>query len=60
MTTHCGLFYRMCGNINTLQQHLRDSPAHNFEREDCDRTFETETALQQHLRDSSALGFTLD
>jgi hypothetical protein len=50
----------MCGNINTLQQHLRDSPAHNFEREDCDRTFETETALQQHLRDLSALGFTLD
>jgi hypothetical protein len=50
----------MCGNINALQQHLRGSPAHNFEREDCNRTFETENAPQQHLRDSSALGFTLE
>lgn len=39
-------------SANALQQHLRDSPAHNIECEECDRSFDSENALQQHLRDS--------
>ncbi|TEY47671.1 hypothetical protein BOTCAL_0302g00190 [Botryotinia calthae] len=45
---------RRFNSEETLQQHLRDSPAHvpSFGCDDCDRSFDSEEALQQHPRDS--------
>jgi uncharacterized protein YgiB involved in biofilm formation len=43
--------------MNALEQHLQHSSAHNFECEDCDRTFGTEHALEQHLQHSPAHNF---
>ncbi|KAK7428819.1 hypothetical protein QQZ08_004589 [Neonectria magnoliae] len=40
----------------SLQQHLRDSPAHtlSFDCQTCNRRFGSQEALQQHMRDSPA------
>lgn len=52
MDTRCSPCKKTFHSENALQQHLRDSPAHNVECEDCDRSFGSENALQQHLHDS--------
>lgn len=54
MSSHCILCDRSFDKDESLQQHLRDSPAHisSCHCEACNRSFSSEEALEQHLRDS--------
>ncbi|KAM0715727.1 hypothetical protein Q7P37_009227 [Cladosporium fusiforme] len=54
MSTNCSSCSRTFGSFEALQQHLRDSPAHDWICEYCDRSFDTDDALQQHLDNSTA------
>ncbi|KAK7403331.1 hypothetical protein QQX98_010920 [Neonectria punicea] len=56
MSIPCTLCGRRFDSSRSLQQHLRDSPAHtsSFECQTCNRTFGSQEALQQHSRDSPA------
>jgi uncharacterized protein YlaI len=54
MAANCLICDQSFGSDEALQQHKRDSPAHDFDCKTCDRYFSSGTALQQHLRDSPA------
>lgn len=52
MSFHCEPCDRTYKSKEALQQHKRDSPAHDFNCTTCGRRFISDSALQQHLRDA--------
>ncbi|QBZ65656.1 hypothetical protein PoMZ_12619 [Pyricularia oryzae] len=62
MDAVCALCDRLFVSEESLEQHLRDSPAHAsvYECEKCDRSFNSDEALQQHVRNSPAHAATFD
>jgi hypothetical protein len=60
MSSRCVPCNRDFSNDQALQQHQRDSPAHNFNCTTCNRSFSTDRALAQHYQNAAVHAQSFD